>query len=287
MKRSQLIFWVIIGSAIALIVLAMGIRSAIDAAPHMIEILRAPQEPEEPEFPRPVPTTPRGQGTPIASPTEDTSEPIQTFSGPRVSLVLPEAEVRDVTTFSGYSRTVIFLGEVVNTGQQGLQSPLVHLVLYDDAGAKLDVVTGRTEHDLVPPGAVVPFKVYLSNPPPNWTRFEIIYRPQAADGSEYMAYTDFESLEDQSTPDDDYPSSRIISGRVRNTGRQSVRFVQAIISIYNTEEQIIGMADIYLNGLDDRMAPNQVLPFEARLSSSTGEEIVFYRVQFVANVPDE
>jgi hypothetical protein len=281
MKRSHLVFLTIIGSAIAIIILALVIQTAIGVAPQVIELLRAPQDPAPL---KPAPVTPDGQ---YAQPTplpEDTSGSSPTFSAQRASLVLPGAEVRDVIALSSYGDAVTFIGEVINTGQQGIKSPLVYLLLYDDTGAKLDIAIGRSEHDLVPPGERVPFSAYLSNPPPNWKRFEIIFRPQAPDGHEYSAYTDFESVEDQLGPDE--YSGQVVSGRVRNTGEKSARFVQAIISLYNAEEKIIGVDNSYVNGKDDLMAPGQVLPFKVRLHNYSGEEIVFYRVQFVANVPE-
>ncbi len=278
MKRPQLIFLTIIGSAIAIVVLASVIQIAIGVASQALR----PQQDPTPS--RPVTATPpEGQGA-IPKPLPEEMSGSSPALAQRASLSLPGAEVRDVIALNSYNEAVTFVGEVINTGEEGIKSPRIYLLLYGSDNTKLDVVTGHTEHDLVLGGERVPFSAYLSEPPPNWARFEIIFRPQAADGSEYSAYTAFEAIEDQLELDK--YSGQVVSGRVRNTGEKSARFVHAVVSLYNAEEKIIGLDSTYLNGKDDLMAPGQVLPFEVRLHNYSGEEIVSYRVQFVANAPE-
>ncbi|MBN1890370.1 MAG: hypothetical protein JW850_20415 [Thermoflexales bacterium] len=281
MKRSHLIFLTIVGSAMAIVILAALIQAAVSHMPQMIDLLRAPQDP--PALKPVTATPPRQAAAPEVLPEElDGSSPA--FPSQRAWLSLPGAEVRDVIALNSYNEAVTFVGEVINTGEQAIKSPRIYLLLYGSDNTKLDVVTGHTEHDLVRPGERVPFSAYLSETPPNWARFEIVFRPQAADGHEYSAYTDFEPLDDQLGPDK--YSGQIVSGTVRNTGEKSARFVQAVVSLYNAEEKIIGLDTSYINGKDERMAPGQVLPFEVRVHNYSDEEIAFYRVQFVANVPE-
>lgn len=258
--RSRLIFFAIIGAAV--LILAAGSAARIGQRP----------------APRPVVIV--VTATPEAAPTGVAGLRL-TPDVRRVSLSLPEAEVRDVRPLNGPGDALTFVGEVVNTGRQALTRPEIHILLYGKADSKLQVVTGQAEHNLVLPGERVPFTAFLDNPPSNWVRFEVIFAPELATGNEYMAYMDFDVSQDQFGPGKF--ANNGVAGQVRNAGEKQAKYVQAIVSFYDAENKIIGVDSTYVTDRDQLMLPGKTLPFVVDLHNYSGVDIASYRVQFVAH----
>jgi len=173
-----------------------------------------------------------------------------------------------------------FVGEVSNTGDQALDRPEVSVVLYDAAGQVLANERGFATQDYVAPGQRVPVRVVFATPPAQWIKFQVLFKPKPASEPGLHNYTDLASsaLSLTRSPTLGY----LVSGTVKNNGTREARYVQAIVTLYGGNGQVVGVGEDLAN--PDRLVPNQSAVFKVSIFSVASEP-VSYRVQLIANTP--
>jgi hypothetical protein len=175
---------------------------------------------------------------------------------------------------------VYFVGEIINTGDQALARPEVSVVLYDAAGQVLANERGFATQDYVAPGQRAPVRVIFPSPPAQWARVQVLFRPQAADEPGLYTYPDLASSASSFTRST--TMGYAIRGTVKNIGTREARYVQAIVTLYGAEGQVVGVGEDFAD--PDHLAPNASASFLVTIYG-TAAEPVSYRVQLVANAP--
>ena len=287
MNRSRVVFFVII--AIALCIVALG---AIGAAgdrwvAYWRRISALPAETVVVTLARPEPTvTPFPTDTPrptllLPLPTV-TPGPIRPPEATTLPVPTPLKLEAQVGSFSPISigSALYFVGEVHNTGDQPLERPEVSIVLYDATGQVLANERGFATQDTVAPGQRVPVRVVFTTPPGQWTKFQVLFTPQAATDVGLYTYDDLTPLALNFVRS--AKTGHSINGAVKNTGLRDVRFVQAVVTLYGAGGQVVGIGEDLTE--PDGLAPNETATFNVTIYS-TAAEPVSYRVQFIAHAP--
>jgi hypothetical protein len=142
-----------------------------------------------------------------------------------------------------------FFGEITNTGDLPLDHPTVSVVLYDEAGQALGNEPGYAAHGFVSPGQRVPVKVLFIRPP-KWSRFKVLFKPQAARYAGFLTYTDLSPSAMNFARDPSLGYS--LSGMIKNSGTRQVRFVQAVVTLYDADGQVVGVEGTFARPSDLR-----------------------------------
>ena len=266
MTRHRLIFFGIIGCAFLIVVVTLAMeqvarwaRSLPQLGPIVIVVTATPKL----SLPTVTPTFVVPEDVPIPIPT-----PLRV-----------DAQVSPFTFAYNSMGALYFFGEITNTGDLPLGHPRVSVVLYDAAGQALGKELGYATQDFVVPGQRVPIKA-LFRQPPEWTRFEVLFKPEAARYNGFLVYTDLSPSEMTFARDPSLGYS--LSGMIKNIGERQARFVQVVVTLYNADGQVVGVDGTFArpNGL----APNESAPFKVPFYLTAGEP-TSYRAQFIANAP--
>jgi len=254
MIRRRLVFFSIIGAAILIIAAVTVMR----AAPKPVWMTMT-------ATPKPALTAkPAGSDTPMPVP----------------SPLKLDAQISPFSqAVSGSS--LYFFGEITNTGDAPLYKPQVSIVLYDASDHALSNSRGFAVHDVVLPGQRVPISVFFHTVPAQWTRFEVFFKPQAAHSTQLQYYTDLSPSDIKFERDPLIGYS--LSGLVKNTGARSVKYVQAVVTVYDAANYVVGTDQGFAS--PDALAPNESAPFKV-LIHPTAAEPASYRVQFTAMISD-
>ena len=267
MIRRRLIFFGIIGCAVLIVAATAVIDQTVRWArslPRPRPIVVVVTATTRPSLPTVTPTfVVVPEGTPILVPT-------------------PQRLDAQVSSFSFAYNSIgalYFFGEITNTGDLPLDHPTVSVVLYDEAGQALGNEPGYAAQGFVAPGQRVPVKVLFIRPP-KWSRFEVLFKPQAARYAGLLTYTDLSpsAMNFAREPSLGYS----LSGMIRNSGTRQVRFVQAVVTLYDADGQVVGVEGTFARPSD--LAPNESAPFKVSFYL-TAAEPVSYRAQFIANAP--
>lgn len=285
MNRSRVVFFAII--AIALCIVALGAIGAagdwwaarwnqISALPieTVVVTLTRPEPTLTPfptDTPRPTLLLPLPTVTPgLIRPPEATTLPVPT--PPKL-----EAQVGAFSPIS-IGNALYFVGEVHNTGDQPFERPEVSVVLYDATGQVLANERGFATQDTVASGQRVPVRVVFTTPPPQWSKFQVLFQPEAATEPGLHNYFDLttSALNLVRSPTTGY----LVSGKVKNSGARPARYIQAVVTLYGVNGQVVGVGEDMTD--PDHLAPNGSAVFKVTIYSVAAEPIS-YRVQLVAN----
>jgi hypothetical protein len=173
-----------------------------------------------------------------------------------------------------------FVGEVHNIGDQPLERPEVSVVLYDATGQVLANERGFATQDIVAPGQRVPVRIVFTAPPAQWSKFQVLFKPEALTEPGLHNYADLTSsaLNLVRSPTSGYS----VSGTVKNSGTRQARYIQAVVTLYGGNGQVVGVGEDLTD--PDHLAPNGSAVFKVTIYSVASEP-VSYRVQLVANAP--
>ena len=255
MRRTRLVFFVIVALAAAVVLTS---RLAITV---------------KPANPDPTPA-----GTPASPPSLE-----------RGSAKLPDlrrlpseeplsATVRDVVPVHTSIGSVHFIGEILNTGSRPIAKPETIISLLDAQGNRLLFETGYTVHDVLPPNETIPVVVLFTDPPPEWSAFEVFLQAEEITGREFMAYIDLIATEAEIGRDEfaDY----VLTGEVQNTGEKRSDFVQVVVSLYGEHKHMVGVGSAYV--AQSKMEPGDRSPFTVRVMN-VAAPVYSYRLQFVGH----
>jgi hypothetical protein len=286
MNRSRVVFFSIV--AVALCIVAVGATGAIgnqwfarlrylSSLPPVTVVVTVTQpEPTLTPFPS---DTPRPTFAPLPTATPG---PIRGPESAALPIATPLRLEAQLGTFSSFSsgNALYFVGEVHNTGDQTLGRPEVSVVLYDAAGQVLANERGFATQDNVAPGQRVPVRVVFTVPPAQWTKFQVLFKPQAATEPALHNYADLTLSAPNlvRSPALGY----LISGTIKNIGAREARYVQAIVTLYGASGQVVGLGEDLAD--PDHLAPNESAAFQVTLYSVASEPVA-YRVQLIANAP--
>jgi hypothetical protein len=188
------------------------------------------------------------------------------------------ASVTDVFPIYTPIGSVYFVGEITNSGNRPISKPEVIVSLLDENGARLQFESGYPVHDLIEPNEIVPVVVLFSNPPPLWYSFEVFLQAEEATGREFMSYTDLAPTSAELAEDE--LAGYVLAGAVVNEGELRTEFVQAIVSLYDEHQKIVGVGSAYVE--QSKLDPGVSSPFAVRITN-VAASAKSYRLQFVGH----
>jgi len=209
---------------------------------------------------------------PGASRTEDET----TTSGAQATVAV---EIKDIRWTKDFVGDLVFIGEVINTGDVAASDVKVTVTLLADNGKILSTDTGSTLLSLVGPGDIAPFRVDFMDDPGAFAEFEAIAQAEPA-GSYMLAviHPQF-GLTRESDGDMDDGTYSLVCEAV-NDGEEPATSVKAIITAYDADGQVIGVGSDYAE--QDTVLPGQPATFN--ISTSIIGEVVTHTICFEGRV---
>lgn len=157
-----------------------------------------------------------------------------------------------------------FFGEVRNDGAEPREAIAVRISLLDRDGQELASETGYTARSYLAPGESSPFSVLFNTdagPLPAFARYALEVRSQKGDFQ--TGFTRRTLQAEQIRDETDRWGSRIVRGRLRNTGQEPVKFPKVIITFYDQKGQVVGIQTAYAETDDSKaLKPDQSGRFE-------------------------
>jgi hypothetical protein len=204
---------------------------------------------------------PGSSGQPTAAPTVAAPAPTAPPASGQVDLV-QSANYKDAIGslwFVGVARN--------NTGKQLSGAEIVLTLL--DVGGKTVASAKDFNYDtaLIQPGALMPFRILVSNPPASWAnvRWQIVPKPY--DPTTFLGKTLYNGLaaEDVSLqpPANQYASWTLV-GQVKNSGSQIAQYVHISAAAYDAGGTLLDVDDTYTKL--DVLNPGDSSPFEIQFN---------------------
>jgi hypothetical protein len=97
--------------------------------------------------------------------------------------------------------------------------------------------------DRIEPGQRAPFRILLTNPPPDITRYELTVTPRFTEFIQYRAVT----VISQQTRDNNGPE---VFGELRNDSGGALRFVEAVVTFYDATGAVVDVNSTYASPTD-------------------------------------
>lgn len=168
----------------------------------------------------------------------------------------PAISLKQHGYYTSPSDTLIVIGEVENTGNVDLDQAEVIVLLYEDdrfIGSDNGYIFGHG----VRVGERALFRAFFSDPPQNWTHYEL--QVQAEPISEYARkyfYDDFVIEEIEII----LRNNRWVAyGVVKNDGRQTMKLVEIVVGLYDDDGKLLGIIDDYIDL--DKLGPGDTSTF--------------------------
>lgn len=197
--------------------------------------------PETPTTPTPgIPTTP-------TDPTPDTSDDV----------ALVEYETID-GEFSDRG-----IGIIRNDGVANIYLVEINVTYYDDADHAVASDFGFADLDIIQPGEISPFAIFLSDFPTDAERYEIF--------AEWFETEDVpvRQLVVTQADIDKNGFSTYLRGQVRNDSSLNLEFVEAVYTCRNPAGRLVDAGSDYIDR--DVLAPGVTSPFEAFLFADNAD----------------
>ncbi len=166
------------------------------------------------------------------------------------------------------------IGEVKNLSSQPMEFVKVVATLYDDSGKMTGSEFTYMYRDVIPAGEKAPFEISTDE----WTG-TTNYKLQVQGSSGNSPDIIPEILSHQSYENGNYYT---IIGEVLNTADQPIGFVKVIATLYDDEDQVVGVDFTY--AYLDAVSPQGKTPFE--LSTNHWEGAVRYELAVQASAAD-
>jgi LysM repeat protein len=155
------------------------------------------------------------------------------------------------------------LGEVFNPTTFSLNNVQLQINLLDDSNNVLKNATLYVSLEVIPPNASAPFRVLFTDPPPAISRVEVKpLRGEAIDPT--IRYANMQITKQAGAP---AGNQYRVTGEVTNQDAAAARKVRLIITTFDENNRVVGYRYLVLS--DDAVLPQQVLPFDVTLTSST------------------
>lgn len=146
-----------------------------------------------------------------------------------------------------------FFGEVRNNATEPREAIAVRINLLDANGQELASKTGYAARSYLAPGETSPFSVLFSaddGPLPAFARYTLEVRSQKSGFQAGFTRRTLQAEELRS--ETDRWGSRIVRGKLRNTGRQPVKFPKVIITFYDQQGRVVGIQTAYAETDDSK-----------------------------------
>jgi hypothetical protein len=155
------------------------------------------------------------------------------------------------------------LGEVFNPTGAPLNNVQLQINLLDDANNVLKTATLYVSLEVIPANASAPFRVLFTDPPSTITRVEVKpLRGETIDPS--VRYANVQVTKSEGAPAG--KQYRVV-GEVTNQDAGLARKVRLIVTTFDENNRVVGYRYLVLS--DAAVQPNQVLPFDVTLTSSS------------------
>jgi hypothetical protein len=182
--------------------------------------------------------------------------------------VVPAGGQLDLVTSANYKDSigsVWFIGVAKNNTGKQLSGAQIVLSLLDGAG-KIAATAESSDYTyaLIPAGAVLPFKILVSNAPASWASVRWQFAPRAYDPSGFLEKSFYNALalEDVQLqpPSGGLFSNWTLVGQVRNTGGSTAQYVNIRAAVYDAGGALLEVNDGFAKL--DQIPAGGVSPFD-------------------------
>lgn len=174
--------------------------------------------------------------------------------------VQADLDLEGVFTYIDQLDILHILGEVENQGDEH-QVVAVGAALYDRDGNILDQIPGLTAVEVVPADGRSPFEILVERPQ-GYADFRVIVEGFASDRE---PRTDLQILELEEPTGSRFQ----IRGRVLNPGSALMEYAQAIATLYDAQNRVIGIGMEFIQ--PEELGQGASAPFEIILDQTTSD----------------
>lgn len=170
----------------------------------------------------------------------------------------PEVVVLGSTTFVPYkgSTSVYLVGEVRNDTHLNAEFVRIDASLCDASGEIVYAKHAYSKIGILPPGETSPFLIIFSDPP-EWASYDLAVAYRATARQLYP----LEVLSSELSLDDD--AALHVMGKVKNPYDEKCKSIQAYVTLYDTDGEVIGTDSSYATPSD--LNPGRVAFFDTRI----------------------
>jgi hypothetical protein len=154
--------------------------------------------------------------------------------------------------YSG-SSSLYIVGEVINSTSKNVQFVRINSTLRDSSGNVVGSDYTYSDIDIIPPGNTSPFLVIFSSPLP-WTSYELVVTWDTTNDSLYPL-----QVLNQTTYFDSLDAFHVV-GEIQNQYNEQRTYVKALVTLYDQNHTVIGVAFSYTNPYD--LNPGQTASFD-------------------------
>jgi serine/threonine-protein kinase len=187
--------------------------------------------------------------TSLPEPTEVPARPLEPLEAAPMAgaeSVGPEQFSVSALTEAETSGALWFFGEVRNEGAEPRERVAVRINLLDHNGKEVGSKVGYAERSYLAPDEVSPFSVLFSDndgPIPEFESYAVEVRSAELSSSPGF-YLRTLALEDVRTAIGSF-GSQVVSGKLRNSGKEPVAFPQVIITFYDADGKVVGTQNTF------------------------------------------
>lgn len=172
-------------------------------------------------------------------------------------------EIRGLNVYRTPVGSLEALGEVFNPGPNAIGNVQLEISLLDEAGQVLLTAPFFVAQEMVRPNATSPFRVLFTDPPAAYSRYTIVpLRGEVIDPA--ARYANVTVARSEGAPSG---SQFRVYGEVTNADTVNAGRVLLVVTTYDPDGRVIGYRQAVLS--DGPVAPNQTLPFDMLLASSS------------------
>lgn len=190
--------------------------------------------------------------------------------------------VRDIQWYRKYYGRPFFIGEIENVGPDPVQDVHVNVILYDADGTILTTKRGYSLLDLVPAGERAPFYIYFSDDPGAFDHYD--YTVHARTAAAYVRagrHQQFDVTRQHIIAENEEYFA--LAGETRNERDEAARFVEAVVTAYDVEGNVVGVANEFVE--QNVVLPGEVAAFYVPMDVT--DLVAGYTIQVEGHVEED
>jgi serine/threonine protein kinase len=175
-----------------------------------------------------------------------------------------------------------FLGEIRNDGTEPRANIRVRINLYDAADKLRASEDVHPEIDMLHPGETSPFALLFGEgnlPPETFERLEVEVLSQAAEDYELNEVSDPIQIATEQVGFSTLSRFFEVRGNMANSGDTPISYPKVVVTFYDSDHVIVGVASAYADDPDNLLQPNETAPFRIISFISTSETAATYYLQ--------
>jgi hypothetical protein len=174
------------------------------------------------------------------------------------------AEVVAVNWYTDAAGCLNFVGVVRNSGTVALEFVMMEVTLLDADGFPVATMDAYTELDVLEPGQKSPFYIFFADEIDAWVDYEL-----AVEGSEALTlapYTNLKVVAHSGSPTES--AKYVIEGEVKNTGSETVTFIDVSAALYDAGGALVGVAFVFVS---EPVGPGDTAQFQILAAATAGD----------------